>query len=299
MYYEEVDEELQTAYYTASNIPTFANAGEFVLIAADGEYVAMVVLTSPEAKEDNTVLGIVTGWNNVEGETMKNGKPTYRVEITMLVNGEEQKFYTEDFVSSELPNTEFDSIDMVGLTESQFAKLQLMSDGKVKVESKEIEIDYLVYNDLDFAVATAKRGNTVGTKKVTSFVNPVVAGWTINPTTGLPENNENGAPGEITLTAGETLRVCDETTFITIKGTPADVENLAAADVLFQKTTASQITAGGEIELSDDADAVGETGYYYVFAYEKFGAGETKDKDNEGALKTVFVFADALEADLK
>lgn len=306
MYYEENAEgELETAYYTASNIPTFANAGEFMLFVADGEIVAMVVETSPEAKTDDKVLGIVTGWNNVQGETKKNGNPTYRVEITMLVNGESQKFYTEDLLAGKLPDTLFDEKNNVnGLTESRFAKLQLMSDGKVDLlDNGNINIDYVDNKDLTWAYATQVRGNTVAAKEITAFTNSVSRGQHIDPETGKVVTIETSVAGEITVESLGSLRTCEETTFITIAGTPVDADDLNEG--LFQKTVAADITAGGTIEVSEEGVAdnaetkevdEGVEGYYYVFAYEVFDEGEAADSDNKGALKTVYVFASPVVA---
>ncbi len=309
MYYKENAEgELETAYYTASNIPTFANAGEFMLFVADGEIVAMVVETSPEAKTDDKVLGIVTGWNNVQGETEKNGKLTYRVEITMLVNGESQKFYTEDLLAEKLPDTLYNAETNVnGLTESRFAKLQLMSDGKVDLlDNGNINIDYVDNADLTWAYATQVRGNTVAAKEITSFKNSVSRGQHIDPETGKVITVDTAVPGEITVTALGSLRTCEETTFITIAGTPVDADNGLDQD-LFQKTVAADITAGGTIEVSEEGTAKagevdGVEGYYYVFAYEVFDdddadtTNDPMDSDNDGALKTVYVFASPVVA---
>lgn len=288
MYYEEnEDGELETAYYTASNVPAFANKGDFLLIWADEDLVAMVVTASPEATADNKVLGIITGFATVAGESEKNGKPTYRTEITMLVNGETQKYYTEDFLAQDLPVTDFEENDLAGLTTEQLVYLQLQTDGKVEVVNQNITVDYLEYDEVSFAVATAVRGNFVTAQAVSAWTNPVVEGWTTDAD-GKPVYNEEGFDGSIAFGATSTLRVCNETTFVTISGTPADVEEGA---VLFQKTTASQLAAGGEIVKSDV-----KNNSWNVFAYTTFATGEAQDSDNDGAIKTVFVFDVALDA---
>ncbi|MBR3870772.1 MAG: S-layer homology domain-containing protein [Clostridia bacterium] len=297
MFYEEnEDGELETAYYTASNIPAFANKGDFTLIWADDDLVAMVVTDSPDAVADNKVLGIVTGFATVAGESEKNGKPTYRTEVTMLVNGESQKFYTEDVLADDLAVVEFDELDLTGLTTDQLAYLQLQSDGKIEVNAiageNYINIEYVQYADLTFAIATAVRGSYVTATEVVEWTNPVIAGWTTDAE-GKPVYNEQGFDGTIKLGDGilldnATPRVCNETTYITISGTPADVEDTA---VLFQKTTSAQLSAGGQILKSD-----AKNNSYNVFAFTTFGVGEAVDSDNDGALKTVFVFDTSLDA---
>ena len=114
------------------------------------------------------------------------------------------------------------------------------------------------------------------------------AGWSTDAD-GVPVYNGFGMDGEVVFTGySSLLRVCDETTFITISGTPNDLTKYAD---LFQKTTSAQLTSGGEIMKSDE-----KNGSWNIFAYTVFGAGEAEDSDNDGALKTVFVFDTPLDA---
>ena len=290
MYYEEnEDGELETAYYTASNIPTFAGKGDFTLISADDEIVAMLMLAKPEATADNKVLGIVTGLANVQGETKKNGNPTYRVEITMLVNGETQKYYTEDVAADKLPNTDWTNLNTTpkGIVTNQLAYLQLQTDGKVDVtDDNVINITYLTYSGFNgFAYATSIRGSYITATEVEGWTNPLSSGWTMNAD-GEMVNITEPVDGEVVVGGGVMLTVCDETTFVTIAGTPVDMDE----DELFQETAASKLTAGGEIVKSDE-----KMGSFYIFAYELFVDGEPVDSDNVGKLKTVFVFEDAID----
>ena len=79
-----------------------------------------------------------------------------------------------------------------------------------------------------------------------------------------------------------TQRKCNETKFITISSKLGDIDGYS---VLFQPVSASEITAGGSIELSDFDNDI-----YYIFAYTTFGVGEAKNPDDDGALKEVLIF---------
>ena len=281
MYYEvNADGELETAYYNSSDIPEFANRGKMLLVYRDDVIVAMIVLEMPEFPGQK-VFGVITSYATVAGEKEKNGKPTYRVEIKMLVDGQSQTYYTEDFLPEKLPVIEFDELDLTGLTIDQFAYLQIEGNGKVEVCNEYITIDYLTYDDLLYGIATNLRGDYATVRNVISFSNPVPAGWTIDKE-GRPVYNDSASDGAIQIGSTSTQRKCDETKFITISSKLEDVDGYSG---LFQPVSASEITAGGSIELSDFDNDI-----YYIFAYTTFAVGEAKNPDNEGTLKEVLIF---------
>jgi hypothetical protein len=289
MYYEEnEDGEIEAFYYTASNIPEFYNEGKYTLITADGDVVAMIVTESPDATASDKVLGVITGFSRVSGEAQKNGKNTYRIAITMWVNGETQTYYTEDAVASAVPNTDYDDDSYTGLTTGRFVELQLKTNGKVNVADNEIDVHYLENgDDVTFAYATTVRGSLIKATSVTDFSNAVVAGWAFDEASGEMVYNEEGKVGTVAGSVTTTLRTCDETTIITVTGTPVDIDDA----VLFQSVATANLSKGGTVETSDTTN-----GLYYLFAYNVFADGEPSDNDNVGAVKTLIVFTTPIDA---
>ncbi|MBQ3593141.1 MAG: hypothetical protein II982_02130, partial [Clostridia bacterium] len=238
------------------------------------------------------------GWNTVGGEAEKNGKPTYRYAVTMLVNGESQTYYTEDLLGSEMTeinkNLEYDALDNVkGLQEDYFATLNL-EDGKIVVTNdNKLDVEYLGAEAVEYAVATRIRNTTINATEVDNWEVPVVAGWTTDDEgrpVEIPDNQATG--GEVNLGGSVTLYACDETKYVYINSalTDFDGHNFGeATDGLFQKTAASKVSVGEGLELSDVTNDL-----YYIFAYTTFDNNHNV-VDNRGCLDTVFVFTAPIE----
>lgn len=297
MYFEKDAEtgEVKTEYYTASNIPEFDRTGTITLVKCDDYIVAMLVRVSPDATDDKA-LGIITGWNTVGGEAEKNGKPTYRYAVTMLVNGESQTYYTEDLLGSEMQaiDIDYDALDNAkGLQVDYFATLNL-EDGKIVVTNdNKLDVEYLGATDVAYAVATRIRNTTINATAVTTWEVPVVAGWTTDAEgrpVEIPENQATG--GEVNLGGSVTLYACDETKYVYINSALTDFDGTnfgEATDGLFQKTASSKVSVGEGLELSDVTNDL-----YYIFAYTTF-ANDYNVVDNRGCLDTVFVFTTPIE----
>ncbi|MBQ3593555.1 MAG: hypothetical protein II982_04255, partial [Clostridia bacterium] len=301
MYYEKDTEtgEVKTEYYTASNIPEFDRSGKVTLVKCDDKIVAMMVLVPPDTKDDKA-LGIITGWNTVGGEAEKNGKPTYRYAVTMLVNGESQTYYTEDLLGTELNDIDitYDALDNAkGLQTDYFATLNL-KDGKIVVENNVLDVTYLGANEVNYAIATRIRNTTINGKAVTSWEVPVVEGW-IHDAEGnpvyIPEGMGNG--GKVVVGDSITLYACDETKYVYINSALTDFDGTnfgEATDGLFQKTAVSKVSVGEGVEVSEYTDDDWNNDLYYIFAYTTF-PHDYKVLDNQGCLDTVFVFTAPVE----
>lgn len=297
MYYEEnAQGELETGFYTVDTIPEFYNQAKGTLILVNNEVIAMILTEAPASFDQDRVLGIITNWGTVAGETMlPNNKNSYRIKVEMWVDGATKTFYTEDFASDKLPAIDIaNDTNREGLGRDQFVYLQLLSNGKIKVKngvnaSKVLDVTYLNNADLNFAYAENVRGNIVQIKDVTGVKNTVQAGWYMDETTGVYENHSY-EPGSI-KTSGSThaVRLCDETTYYTINKME-DVDNVAI-DEAFQSVMPSQVTVGGSISQSDV-----DNGAYYVFAYTILTADTARNADNVGKVGTVFVFTSPVVA---
>jgi len=303
MYYEKDANtgEVKTEFYTASNIPEFDRSGKVTLVKCDDYIVAMMVLVSPDATDDKA-LGIITGWNTVGGEAEKNGKPTYRYAVTMLVNGESQTYYTEDLLGTELNAIDitYDAIDNAnGLQTDYFATLNL-EDGKIVVENNALGVTYLGADDVNYAIATRIRNTTINIKDVTSWEVPVVEGWTKDAEgKEIFVGEKQGNGGKVVVGNSNTLYACDETKYVYINtgltdfnGINFDVE--VTTEGLFQKTAASKVSVGEGVEVSEYTDDGVNNDLYYIFAYTTF-PHDYKVVDNQDCLDTVFVFTAPVE----
>ncbi len=303
MYYEKDANtgEVKTEFYTASNIPEFDRSGKVTLVKCDDKIVAMMVLVSPAATDDKA-LGIITGWNTVGGEADKNGKPTYRYAVTMLVNGESQTYYTEDLLGTELNAIDitYDAFDNAnGLQTDYFATLNL-EDGKIVVKNNALDVTYLGAGDVKYAIATRIRNTTINAKDVTSWEVPVVEGWTKDAEgkdVFIADGMGNG--GKVVVGNSNTLYACDETKYVYINTGLTDfVDGKFDEDVttagLFQKTAASKVSVGEGVEVSEYTDDSVNNDLYYIFAYTTF-PHDYKVVDNQDCLDTVFVFTAPVE----
>ncbi|MBR3870144.1 MAG: S-layer homology domain-containing protein [Clostridia bacterium] len=289
MYYGENDEGvIESAYYNAETIPEFYNQGEIIIIKADREIVAMLVIEKPDSYVDDKVLGIVTDWKSVAGESTIAGKASYRYAVDVWTNGETKTFYTEDFAANKLPTVEIDGdVNREGLAKDQLMYIQLLSDGKIKTKTSTngngtvLDIAYLMNTDLTFAYTDYNRSNFYSINKISKLTNTIPAGWT-EDVNGRPVYNETATKGTLTTNGTASIRTCDETVYYTVNKV-ADVNNTATG--IFQTVMAEDIKAGGSISVTDP-----DAGVYYVFAYTTLTEETAVDPENVGNMGTVFVF---------
>ena len=290
MYYAENERgEIESFYYTASNIPEFYEEGKYTLVFADGEVVAMIVLASPEATSAERVLGVVENFKVVAGENKTaNGTNTFRVEITMIVDGEKVTYYTEDAVSGKLVNAEAEGEK---LETGRLVYIQLLSNGKVAVKDASdgkimVDLEYLSYGNVQFGYATYNRGSYYRVYDVSALTNSVEAGWIVDKNGNLVYSEE-AVPGEITASDSyNSLMSCDETK---IFGINTSLEDYNAEDAqngkLLEEVNGVAINKLDKITLSDV-----DNGVYYMFFYTILTEETAKDSDNIGALDTVYVY---------
>lgn len=292
MYYGENDEGLiESAYYNADTIPEFYNQGEIIIIKADREVVAMLVIEKPDSYNADKILGIITGWQTVSGESTINGKASYRVAVDVWTMGETKTFYTEDFASNKLPTIEIPAdTKLEGLAKNQLMYIQLRSNGKINTKTAETEgvdtvldIDYLMNApDLTFGYTDYNRSNFYSVNKISKIVNTVPAGWSVDES-GRDVYNENATKGSITSSETTTVRTCDETVYYTVNKV-ANINN-TSSETVFQTVEVDNIKMGGTISVTD-----ADSGVYYVFAYTTLTKETAVDPENEGKMGTVFVF---------
>ena len=288
MYYGENDEGvIESAYYTADTIPEFFNQGEVVIIKADREVVAMLVIEKPASYADDKVLGIITGWQTVAGESTIGGKASFRVAVNVWTNGETRTLYTEDFVANKLPTVEIaNDTNREGLAKDQMVYIQLLSDGKIKTKngvaaSTVLDVTYLMNADLTFAYTDYNRSNFYSISKISKLVNTVPAGWSEDET-GKPVYNQSATNGTLTVGGTTSIKACDETVYYTVDKA-ANVNN--TANGIFQTVMVDNIKLGGSISVTDP-----DSGVYYVFAYTTLTEETAVDVENVGMMGTVYVF---------
>lgn len=295
MYYGENDQGIiESAYYNADTIPQFYNQGEVIIIKADREVVAMLVIDKPDTYNADRVLGIITNWESVAGEGMVGGKASYRYAVDVWTNGEIKTFYTEDFASSKLPNVEIAAdVHREGLAKDQLVYIQLLSDGKIKTKTSTngngtvLDIAYLMNSDLTFAYTDYNRSNFYSINKISKIVNTVPAGWSVDDS-GKEVYNKTATKGSLTTNGTTSIRTCDETVYYTVNKV-ANVNNTASG--IFQIVKADDIEAGGSISVTEP-----DSGVYYVFAYTILDEETAIDPENVGNVGTVFVFKKSVVA---
>jgi len=294
MYYgEDEDGMIESAYYNAETIPEFYNQGEMILIKADREIVAMIVLEAPSSYNDDRVLGIITGWKSVVGESPIGNKSSYRYAVDVWTNGETKTFYTEDFTSDKLPtivvspDTNPEGL-LEGLAKDQLVYIQLLSDGKIKTKPSTkgngtvLDIAYLMNGELTFAYADYNRSNFYSINKISKLVNTIPAGWSKDDN-GKDVYNETPVNGSLTTNGTTSVRTCDETVYYTVNKV-TNINNTANNNI-FQTVKVDDIKAGGSISVTDP-----DAGVYYVFAYTTLTEKTAVDPENVGNIGTVFVF---------
>ncbi len=290
MYYAENERgEIESFYYTAANIPEFYEEGEYTLVFADGEVVAMIVLASPEATSAQRVLGVVESFRVVAGENKTaNGTNTFRLEITMIVDGEKVTYYTEDAVSNKLVNAEGEGEK---LEAGRLVYIQLLSNGKVAVKESSdgkvmVDLEYLSYGNVQFGYATYNRGSYYRVYNVSALTNSVEAGW-VTDKNGNLIYNEEAISGEIKADSSYvSLMSCDETK---IFGINTSLDDFDAEDTqngkLLEAVNGIAINKLDKITLSD-----ADNGVYYMFFYTLLTEETAEDSDNIGAIDTVYVY---------
>ncbi len=289
MYYgENEDGVLESAYYNADTIPEFYNQGEIIIIKADREVVAMLMIEKPASYNDDKVLGIITGWQTVAGESTINGKTSYRVAVDVWTMGETKTFYTEDFASNKLPTTDISNdTNREGLAKDQLVRIQLLSDGKIRTKTSEngngtiLDVSYLMNGELTFAYTDYNRSNFYSINKISKLVNTIPAGWS-EDANGKDVYNATATKGSVTVGETTSIRTCDETVFYTVNKV-SDISNTASG--IFQTVTIDDIKVGGSISVTDP-----DAGVYYVFAYTILTEETAVDSDNIGMMGTVYVF---------
>lgn len=290
MYYgEDEDGMIESAYYNAETIPEFYNQGKMILIKADREIVAMIVLEAPSSYNDDRVLGIITGWKSVAGESPIGNKSSYRYAVDVWTNGETKTFYTEDFTSDKLPTIVISAdTNREGLAKDQLVYIQLLSDGKIKTKLSTngngtvLDIAYLMNGELTFAYTDYNRSNFYSINKISKIVNTVPAGWSVDDN-GKEVYSETGTKGILTTNGTASVRTCDETVYYTVNKV-TNINNTANNNI-FQTVKVDDITAGGSISVTDP-----DSGVYYVFAYTTLTEETAVDPENVGKMGTVFVF---------